>query len=1253
MQTQQAKSHSPNTTPTKTAETPQKAAVSAASASHVPAWAGGMNDQIPAGLVLQEASTIPGIQAKLAISQPDDPYEQEADQVAEHVMRMPASINEVSTQSTRMEETAATSTSTAEAQKPSISSNKMTTSVSETPSPSQSEAENIDRARSMVSPAGTTPPQMATADIATLPSSSTSSTTAASPVPIRTQGREAMVPTPNLAERGQRLSTVPSQLPPSTMRGGLLTESGQTPGGRRPRQRYSAEEAEVEIQGIVATLSATAGESQERIQNQAETVKANITANAEALRQSIQAQVAEEEATIHSIFAEHRTSFLEMVEEARGSVAEKLEAHRGEVIKSGEDAQNKVKDTFTEHRASVEKAVSDKVAAAEQLRTHYTTYVHERTQAQSVEARRKGRDKAASYPKDERGQVQANAAQGVADRTATEIEQREPETVKAVEDITVDIPEQFRQKGQEALDDFDKGLPDLLKNIDQEVQSALDALNQQANQAYQQLDTLKTQVLDQLATLEEGAVASIQAIQPQADTQITNGVETALKNINSATEDAIGQINQVVDETAQTLLNSGTSDVETSHRTADEVLNFLNGATSDVLAGLQQSESSTADELAQVESSAAEGLQNIEQDVTAQIQTLDQSSNTTLSQFADTVDENLSTTVQSLDESLTDLETQMSQQLEEPVQKLVQGFDDTLQQAEAKIVEAVDAGLAKNDEALGQLDPEMQKAADDAAWDYDHPILSTLRDIGEVVLGVIVGILAVLLVVVIVIVAFKLLIVGLVALGVSLVVAEIIAAVIGIGLLAYSIYQAYQARVAQGAKGGWGTFGMALLDVAGVTDIVDAFTKKGISPFQRGYLFGKGATSLVLTIIGIRSAWKGVRGRFGGGAKGLPELPPGPEPPKALPPGPEPPKALPVGPEPPKALPPKSEAFPTAEPEAPKVESRPVQPETEPQASETTSEPELAEAGKRPVPPDWPSDVDFHKVQDAFKNPEKLSELTEHQRKAAADWYELKGKQAGQKPPHPKYPELRQQQEAFNKARADYIRNGSDKPFTDNFPKWVEENWGKKPGGLSGTGGPGTGPGPEPPKGAPKVEAPEDTGKRIEQGEGQQGGGTQQVETTGQPGPSRTEDVPIDKIRYSQDDVSPETREGQSIKELADSMRTKGFDPKEAVDVVDWGDGEFQTLDHRRLVAAKQAELGKVPAKVHNPNEPLPSELRGRFKFGKSFTDPVTGKTYRAGALPETWGEAAMGRAAKQGKDFPLRGGKTPPRIRRTQPQSQ
>ena len=91
MQAQQAKAHKPNIAATKTTEVPQKAALSAVSASRVPSWVSGVNDQIPAGLIFQDTSTIPGLQAKLAISQPNDPYEQEADKVAEQVMRMPAS----------------------------------------------------------------------------------------------------------------------------------------------------------------------------------------------------------------------------------------------------------------------------------------------------------------------------------------------------------------------------------------------------------------------------------------------------------------------------------------------------------------------------------------------------------------------------------------------------------------------------------------------------------------------------------------------------------------------------------------------------------------------------------------------------------------------------------------------------------------------------------------------------------------------------------------------------------------------------------------------------------------------------------------------------------------------------------------------------------------------------------------------------------------------------------------------------------
>src|SRR2546423_758423 len=64
---------------TEVATPAHKAATNAAAVAHVPAWANAGGEALPSGL-----------QAKLTINQPGDVYEQEADRVAEQVMRMPA-----------------------------------------------------------------------------------------------------------------------------------------------------------------------------------------------------------------------------------------------------------------------------------------------------------------------------------------------------------------------------------------------------------------------------------------------------------------------------------------------------------------------------------------------------------------------------------------------------------------------------------------------------------------------------------------------------------------------------------------------------------------------------------------------------------------------------------------------------------------------------------------------------------------------------------------------------------------------------------------------------------------------------------------------------------------------------------------------------------------------------------------------------------------------------------------------------------
>lgn len=118
--------------------------------------------------------------------------------------------------------------------------------------------------------------------------------------------------------------------------------------------------------------------------------------------------------------------------------------------------------------------------------------------------------------------------------------------------------------------------------------------------------------------------------------------------------------------------------------------------------------------------------------------------------------------------------------------------------------------------------------------------MAGIRDVGAFIGGVIAG----LVVIVAVIVAFKGIVILLVALGVKLIVAKIITAVIGLGLLAYGLFQAYQARVAAGEEGGLATFGKAVLDMTGITDVYRAVAEPGLTPFERGFSLGKGIASI-------------------------------------------------------------------------------------------------------------------------------------------------------------------------------------------------------------------------------------------------------------------------------------------------------------------------------------------------------------------------------------------------------------------------
>jgi uncharacterized protein DUF6861 len=144
----------------------------------------------------------------------------------------------------------------------------------------------------------------------------------------------------------------------------------------------------------------------------------------------------------------------------------------------------------------------------------------------------------------------------------------------------------------------------------------------------------------------------------------------------------------------------------------------------------------------------------------------------------------------------------------------------------------------------------------------------------------------------------------------------------------------------------------------------------------------------------------------------------------------------------------------------------------------------------------------------------------------------------------------------------------------------------------------------------------------------------------------------LKEIRYSQGNVSPETSNGTPIKVVADDMRKNGWDYEKGVpDMVEYPDGRIVTVDHRRLVAASQAGLEEVPARVHPASEKIVNKKqKNRFRLQTEFTDPETGKVYKKEDVPSNWGEAAKFRAVNQRlwgyPDFPIEGSPNLPKIR-------
>ncbi|MFC7547928.1 toxin glutamine deamidase domain-containing protein [Plantactinospora sp. GCM10030261] len=161
----------------------------------------------------------------------------------------------------------------------------------------------------------------------------------------------------------------------------------------------------------------------------------------------------------------------------------------------------------------------------------------------------------------------------------------------------------------------------------------------------------------------------------------------------------------------------------------------------------------------------------------------------------------------------------------------------------------------------------------------------------------------------------------------------------------------------------------------------------------------------------------------------------------------------------------------------------------------------------------------------------------------------------------------------------------------------------------------------------------------------------------------RTALLPPERLRFTQRSVSPRTGDGIPAPDLARAMRDGGW-RGQPMHGVRWGDGSVSSLDNRRLRAARDAGLDRVPMVVHGPGERLddwpdewPRDRRERHALAVDIRELADGSwvvggdegriRFARGTVARTFGEMAVFRAAEQRSLLPgkLFGAERPPVV--------
>ena len=650
-------------------------------------------------------------------------------------------------------------------------------------------------------------------------------------------------------------------LPEPLTPGPAMPGSGPALGGAPPTAVQARAEADTQIDLLVQR-----GENYKtRLRARSEAVKASMQEGSVKQRTKALAAVTEIEASIGGELRKLR-AYIATQAKAQAAVA-RAQAIMGwtQIVAASGAQVGLLRKSAKDHQDAARQVVAGRQERARNLGITEGKRGFDAITAQSQEATRRGSQKVAGYPRDERGQMQRNAVLAVSTKAATEL-------LKPAAKIQQDAIEQGQHLAEgfaDAADATVKGIAEQAAPVELELSKSandqLPAFAKIGETTATAIGRFAQEVNGQLDALELETRHNLQGIRRDLGRQFDLALflgQLAVDGETALMERAVDRIVAKATGTIRGLKRPDPAAIKRAVAGLNDMLGELTQRFEDGLIELEQratfsyTEAATAASasLARLGASVSGRLAEISHGVTGGL----------VAMIAKQLEEQgkiLETWKAGLAEAQRVVDTQWDQM----VKTVGDHLDELLQKGKPEIVKCIDDSVAKNREPLDALDEKMEEAAEEARYKYDHPIRYKLKRAFWAALKAI-GML--LLVIGLVFIALVLMVFGVLSGMIGFFIAGLILLVLVVGYVVYGIIANIVHRIASATNvfDGIRGFFIGILDITGIPNIVegiidmDLVNGRTLTLEESGDRLGGGTIALLTIIIPFAKGIKGARG---------------------------------------------------------------------------------------------------------------------------------------------------------------------------------------------------------------------------------------------------------------------------------------------------------------------------------------------------------------------------------------------------------